>query len=793
MAKGLSQHFNLLLNINLKLLHMVTMKTTCRLLLLVLLSLYSGMVFSQQTIENNRICLDPIAGTGAYAGTTPSGGVCLLCGTAGANNVVDGDLSNYAVASLPVGLINNTILIIVKDSLQYYPAGNEVGFVIGPDAGLISAAILNNLRIETYRNGTLQQSAILGSGSPLLSLAVLQGTSSGKQIISFTTSADFDEVRLVGNGTVAALTSLRIYEAFEGPSNCAHDCANAITGAEASAAPTTGTTGVCVGGSVTGATNLTDSDSTNVANIQVPLLGVNCGRYIQVPTTTLYPAGTFAGFVISDNSGLLGLNLLGGITIETYNGGILQESIGGSSLLSAVAVSSGTPAYQVGFKTTLPFNAIRIVVKNLVSLSLGANYNIYYAYIKLDGDGDGVPDCMDKCAGNDLLDTDGDGVPDACDNNFIDLSLSKTVNNSTPAKGGTVTFTITATRDNTTQNATGVKVTDLLPTGLTYLSHTAGTGTFYTPGNGVWTIGSALGGLTNNISLTITARADSSGVVSNIAQITASNETDTDNASTQDHIASACVTVPIDICQGKTIALIAPTAGSYQWYRNDTLIVGATNDTLIVATSGDYTVNFTSTSGCLSGNCCPVIVNVNALPTISAGSNITACAGATSTLTATGTGTLLWNTGATTSTISVSPTLTTNYTVTLTSALGCVNSDTVTVTANQAPISANAVAICNNNGTTGDSSDDTFTITLNPSGGSGGSYTVTLNGSAVSGTFNYGTASAPIPAGLITSGNKTLIITDSNTCALNSVVSPPAACSSCPPKVCVPITIVRSE
>jgi uncharacterized repeat protein (TIGR01451 family) len=357
-----------------------------------------------------------------------------------------------------------------------------------------------------------------------------------------------------------------------------------------------------------------------------------------------------------------------------------------------------------------------------------------------------------------------------------------------------VVFTITATRDNTTQNATGVKVTDILPSGLTYVSHSAGTGTFYTPGTGVWTIGSALGGTTNNISLTITATADSTGVMSNVAQITASNETDTDNASTQDHIASACVSVPIQICQGRTITLIAPTAGSYQWYRNDTLIVGATNDSLIVAATGNYTVNFTSTSGCLAGNCCPVIINVNALPNINAGSNIAACAGTTSTLTATaGTGTLLWNTGATTSSISVSPTLTTNYTVTITDALGCVNSDTVTVTANPAPLSANAVAICNNAGTTGDSSDDTFTITLNPSGGSGGNYTVTLNGSAVPGTFSYGVASTPIPAGLITTGSKTMVITDSNTCSLSTLVSPPAACSSCPPKVCVPITIVRSE
>ncbi|WP_165372150.1 DUF11 domain-containing protein [Emticicia agri] len=763
------------------------MKTTCKLLLLVLLA--SGMAFGQQTIENNRICLDPIAGTGAYVGTPLGGGVCALCNIQNPGNVVDGNLGNYATVTLGAQVLSNYNMMIVRDSLQYYPAGNAAGFIIGPDAGLLNTAILSNLSIQTYRNGVLQQTATVG-GSPALNLAVLQNTSTGKQVLSFITSSDFDEVRLVANGTVSLLTTLRIYEAFEGPASCAIDCTTDLTGSLASGAPTTGSSGLCLGASTNNPNFLTDADSTNFANITIPL-GVACTRYIQMTAASTYPAGTFAGFVVQNAGTLLSATLLGGITISTYESGTLRESFSGASLASAVALSGASPMYQLGFKTTLAFNQIRITVSGV---SVLADLNIYYAYIKLDTDNDGVPDCIDKCAsGSDLLDTDGDGTPDGCDTNAIDLSLAKTVNNSTPAEGGTVVFTITATRDNTTQNATGVRVTDILPAGLTYVSHSAGTGTFYTPGTGIWNIGSALGGTTNSIALTITATVDTVGVLSNVAQITASNETDTDNASVQDHIASACVSVPVQICQGQSITLIAPLAGSYQWYRNDTLIVSATNDSLIVTTSGNYTVNFTSTSGCLSGNCCPVIIDVNALPSISAGADVAACAGTTSTLTATGTGTFLWNTGATTATISVSPTLTTNYTVTITDALGCSNSDTVTVTSNPAPLSANALAICNNNGTTGDASDDTFTIILNPSGGSGGNYSVTLNGSAVPGTFTYGVASAPISAGLISTGSKTLIITDSNTCALSTLVSPPAACSSCPPKVCVPITIVRSE
>ncbi|WP_394993957.1 hypothetical protein [Emticicia sp.] len=706
------------------------------------------------------------------------------------------DQSNFAVATLTVGLLSGTPIIAIRDSLQYYPAGNEAGFIVGPDGGLLSAAILNNLKIETYRNGVLVETGLFTGGGPLLKLSVLQGSTGGKQILSFVTTQDFDEVRLVSTGSIGVLTSLRIYGAFEGPANCAHDCVNALTGAEVTGNPTTGLSGTCVGGGITNPNNVT-GDTTLAANIAVPLLGVGCSRFLQVATTATYPIGTFAGFAISDNSGLLGLNLLGGIRIETYLGATFQEGVTGSALLSAVAVGGATPIYQVGFKTTKTFDRIRIVVNGLVSLGLGASYDVYYAYIKLDTDNDGVPDCIDKCIGNDLLDTDGDGVPDACDNNLIDISLAKAVNNSTPILGENVTFSITATRDATNLNATGLKVKDLLPTGFTYVSHAAPTGTNYVSSTGIWNIGSALGGTTNNLTLTLTAKVDSVGVLANIAKIIAANETDIDSpynngSTTEDDLASACVSVPVQLCQGQSLTLTAPgVAPSYQWFKNDIAITGAINASLIVTESGNYTVNFTSVSGCISGNCCPVIVNVNALSVVNAGIDVSVCGGSPVTLSATGTGSFVWSTGATTPSIIVSPTITTQYIVSLTNAAGCVNRDTVIVTIKPAPLSANAVTICNSGGTPTITTDDTFTIILNPSGGSGTTYTVLVNGVSTGVTYVYGSASVAIAAGLISSGVKTLTIIDANGCQLIASVTPPANCSICPPKICVPITITK--
>ncbi|HSK14297.1 MAG TPA: DUF11 domain-containing protein, partial [Phnomibacter sp.] len=96
-----------------------------------------------------------------------------------------------------------------------------------------------------------------------------------------------------------------------------------------------------------------------------------------------------------------------------------------------------------------------------------------------------------------------------------DLRVVKTVNNATPQIGGEVVFTIQVTNLGPSP-ATGVTVTDLLPTGYTYVSHTTNTGTF-NPATGVWTIGNlSVGG---SVALTITARVNATGEYANTATV----------------------------------------------------------------------------------------------------------------------------------------------------------------------------------------------------------------------------------------------------------------------------------
>ena len=89
--------------------------------------------------------------------------------------------------------------------------------------------------------------------------------------------------------------------------------------------------------------------------------------------------------------------------------------------------------------------------------------------------------------------------------NGADLDITKSVDNSTPSENDTVTYTVYL--DNSGPlDGTGIIVTDVLPTGVTYVSSTADEGT-YDAGTGIWTVGNIANGA--NATLTIKATVNS--------------------------------------------------------------------------------------------------------------------------------------------------------------------------------------------------------------------------------------------------------------------------------------------
>ena len=105
-----------------------------------------------------------------------------------------------------------------------------------------------------------------------------------------------------------------------------------------------------------------------------------------------------------------------------------------------------------------------------------------------------------------------------------DLAVAKTVSDSTPDVGDTITFTVTLT-NNGPNSATNVHLTDALPAGLGFVSATPSQGS-YASSSGVWTVGTLAAGTSATLSLM--AQVAATGGLTNTATVTDSDQPDPD-------------------------------------------------------------------------------------------------------------------------------------------------------------------------------------------------------------------------------------------------------------------------
>jgi len=106
-----------------------------------------------------------------------------------------------------------------------------------------------------------------------------------------------------------------------------------------------------------------------------------------------------------------------------------------------------------------------------------------------------------------------------------DLSLVKTVTNTTPTVSTNINFIITVTNGGP-DDAVGVEVTEKLPSGFTFISATTSKGT-YNSTTGLWQIGDLA--LNQSVTLNMIVRVNASGSYTNTAEITASLLIDPDS------------------------------------------------------------------------------------------------------------------------------------------------------------------------------------------------------------------------------------------------------------------------
>ena len=106
-----------------------------------------------------------------------------------------------------------------------------------------------------------------------------------------------------------------------------------------------------------------------------------------------------------------------------------------------------------------------------------------------------------------------------------DLSVTMTVSDPAPPVDTTITYTVTVTNDGPA-DASGVEVIDVLPTGVTYVTHTATAGT-YVPATGAWSVGQV--DAATSATLTIDVSVQGVDSILNVAEVTASDRADRDS------------------------------------------------------------------------------------------------------------------------------------------------------------------------------------------------------------------------------------------------------------------------
>lgn len=114
----------------------------------------------------------------------------------------------------------------------------------------------------------------------------------------------------------------------------------------------------------------------------------------------------------------------------------------------------------------------------------------------------GLTSCYTLVGGQTDLSVDAGIYQTSSQQGNTDLRLTKTASVLNPKDGDQVTYTITVTNYGPS-DATGVKVTDLLPNGLTYVSSSASQGS-YNQSTGLWTVGNLNNGASASLNITVT-------------------------------------------------------------------------------------------------------------------------------------------------------------------------------------------------------------------------------------------------------------------------------------------------
>lgn len=315
-----------------------------------------------------------------------------VASTADLGNIVDNNLNNYASFSSALSAgVAYTPTLAIKDIKYKYPGGTTAGFVIQAadeeGTNLLSANILKMFVVETYYEGTLQETSIDSEspGSSILDLNLLTIASNGKTKIAVKTTKEFNEIRLSVAGINAnVLSHLKIYYAFVGENPIipiTKTEGNNFPDASVHASNVTG-----IGNEWTTAVwnwpaqkeNLVGADSENKGVGFGTLSSLLTEPRVTIDAGKIIPAGTEVGFMIESGS-VLAIEILNNTILKTFDAN--DNEVDSKKIISVLGISAiGGGKSLVSMVTTQPCRQIKIQFGGL-NIDVGGT-KIFYAYTR---------------------------------------------------------------------------------------------------------------------------------------------------------------------------------------------------------------------------------------------------------------------------------------------------------------------------------------------------------------------------------------------------------------------------
>ncbi len=231
---------------------------------------------------------------------------------------------------------------------------------------------------------------------------------------------------------------------------------------------------------------------------QIPLIDLALSMTLDQATTNMGDTILFTMFLTNS-----GPDAATGIAVENFPTVTNRLSyLGGSGAYDTNRAIWSVSGLGAGCATSIQVTAMTLWTGTLVNVAQVRAANEY--------DTDSTPSNYPTAEDDSAIVTNK-VTAEACD-----LDLYMTANNPRPAVGSNVVFTLTITNRGPSSDARNMVVTDLLPSGVDYVSHVNSYGT-YNPVTGIWSNNS--GTMGNHYVLIITSRVAVAGTFTNVLQL----------------------------------------------------------------------------------------------------------------------------------------------------------------------------------------------------------------------------------------------------------------------------------